>query len=492
MKKVEKKQLVSASLGALLLVSIQVKAQPQFAVLKTEQSCGINIPDTVKSSSYYFSKDCQTAYILPGRSIPVSVSRPILNIGATEAYCNEFANAYQRAKEKKNLIEQLENSIARLLEIDQSKISADEAKQLNNQIKIMNRQIAIYQDSIHKNMKEFDKTTALTAVITVGFDQTEQVKAFQEANNMVVSSELIYPTRFVPASISNGILAFSGKNEDSKVLGETITDIQFPGAVAQNKDELKLSNTRYVKMNGELSGKISISSSAYCSHKKLQPLAKDTDILASAVAINAGYDVRVQAGAKISIAAKISTVDFLRSLENKVVNGKYTRNEFINHIVQGGLSSGLYIELDDNGETKSLDSMLVVTDEDNASPIATIAGKVVSDFITNSEDKLEQLGIVEKIDEVKAREIPAADVDVQTGIQQICSSSSSWFGLVRNRHCTSHPVFVKVSVDGISNVLKSNNDNSFIEQTVQYTSNETIKIAHNSSFVYVGEKNEVH
>lgn len=485
-----KNLLVHGALGAFLLASAQVQAEPQFAVLKTEKSCGINIPDSVKASPYYFSKDCQTAYILPGRSIPIRVSKPIPNIGATDQYCSDFFDTYTRAKEKRHLIDLLENNIEKLLETDLSKLSPQEAKQVSDQIKMINRQILVYQASIQKSMKQFDETTALTALVTVGFDQTDQIKAFQQVNNGMVSSDLVYPTRFVAANIVNGIIAFSGKNEDAKVLGDSITDIQFPGLVPQLEGNLKQPNTKYVRMNGELSGKVSISASAYCSKKRLQPQSNDIDILASVVAINANYDVKVQAGMKVNISANISTKDFLRSLQNKIVNGKYNRNEFIDHIVVGGLSSGLYIELDDSGETKNFDSLFVVNEDDSSNPIAKIAGQVISSFITNAEAKLEQLGIVEKLDNVKAKEIPAADVDVRVGDRKVCSSSSSWWGLSRSEHCTTEPVYIKVSADGISTILQNNIDNSFIEQKVQYSTNETIKVSHNSSFVYVGEKNE--
>lgn len=477
----------AAGLCALSMSWVQnARSEGQFAVLKTSEACQINVPENGTANSYYFSHDCQTAYILPGRTIRMTVSEPVLGTGARESTCRDFQLVEARTQKTRQQIESLQNYLEQLTKEQTDGLNMDQAKLHFDKMTVVQKNIEFFEKQIAKDMAHFDQVAALTGTITVSSDQAEQVALFSRVNPLTVV-EPLRPVRIVPAVIDGAVLSFRSNQISEDYHGKTILKINFPGRAVPSVDGVDAIESSSIAMNGGASGQVTISASAYCATKSVSPDFTNKQILANSLALNLAYKVRAQAGARLQIAARIETKDFVRVLSNTIVNGKFSRNDVVNQIVNGGLSSGLMLSIDDKGQKLDLSDLYMSRDEDQTNPIAGLVGKVISNFVSNAESKLIQLGILEKLDAVKAKEVAAGSEDIVVGTRTVCSSSSSWFGFLRKEHCSSSPIYVRVDRSGISEYLKTGADNSVIEQSVQFESEQTISLAHNSTFVFVQE-----
>lgn len=474
-----KKLLIGAGVIATISQNVMA-AEGQFPVLKTEKSCQLVVPEGLSSAQVYFSKDCSTAYVLPPKRMKMVVSKPVLLPGADDKFCVAMDKKLASIGAIREKIDSLNNAIFQILMSSESVHAANE-----NKIKDLRRQIRQQQLEIKNIAKPYDSMPAMRAKISLANEVMESIRAFQEANRSAVSEgDSIYPVRFMPAHITDSVAAISNADPEAYAI-RSVVKVDFPAeSVAAPEGVTRDENTTYVAMNGGLSGVVDVSTAAYCSNKDSR--ASMEDVFANVIAVNLSYKVRVQVGVKVVATARIQTKDFLRNLENVIQKGKFTRGEFINDVIMGGLENSLHIMIDDKGEKYAL-SDLLNNDETNStkSLLAPLLSKFMTSYVQRAEDKLEQLGVFTKADPMRATEVPNGSEQVQTGTVRSCRSSSSWGGLFSSSSCSTAPIYVQVDHDGISRLAQDQRDDSYIQETISYETNETTTIQHTSEFARI-------
>lgn len=465
----------------------------QFAVLKPNLSCEITVPQGRSSSQVYFSKDCQTAYVLPSLNMKKTILKPYFI--ADTGICNRYEQVKKSLAGIESKITKLESQIAKL---ENQYVTEDDSAALEvlaKKMAYLKKQKEDFITEQDTRLNPFYDTAAVRTQIRVESDLMDEVAAFQAANIANVSNGAkVYPTRFVPAQITSGILAITA-TDPTGYRGRSVLKASFPGTKfipTKEESEFYEKNSVLINMNGSLSGIVDLSAVTYCAalNENDQSLSTNEqnlrDAFTAAVALNYDYQVKVQAGIRIHMKSSLETRDFLSQIQNKVVNSAFERNEFFGALVEGGLMDNLDIQLDDKGEQYNLSEVIFgATDEeadDTKSMIAPLIGKFIKTHLDKMENKLEQLGVLKKIDAARVKEIKAGTTTETAGYNTICSSKSSWFGMSRKTSCRTEPIYVQVNHDGISTLLEQNVDNSKIESEVTVETNQTILVRHSSTF----------
>lgn len=462
----------------------------QFAVLKPEEACEVKIPEGRSSSQVYFSHDCKTAYVLPSLNMKKTIMQPYLT--ADHRVCHRFEQVLSRTDGYDAKISKLDLAISKLQDQLAEVSDENEVARLEKQIVTLVKMRKDWSDEKNKALEPFYKTRALRTQITAMSDQMDEVAAFQLANISAISSDgKIVPTRFVPAHITNSILAIS-KVDDTD---ETVLNIDFPSRryiPTEEEREGYKGQTTFLEMNGALSGIIDLSAVTYCSNLKLlgKEVTSDLDVLKEvfhkAVAINNDFSVRVQSGVKLHMVSSVKTLDFLSELSNEIRNSEFRRDEFVGVLMSGKLANMLEVSIDDKGSNIDLKELLLKGDseieEEGVSTIGMLFGKFIQQHLDTVESKLTKLGLLEKVNEVRAKEIQAGSRTEVAGYREVCKTSSKYFGLKKTKHCSTSPVYVQVKVDGISRILKENSDSSEIRSEMLIQTNQTLAIKHTSTF----------
>ena len=481
MNKISYSKVLASTLLMGSIAQAQIVSEGQFPVLKTEKSCQLIVPEGYSASQVYFSKDCSTAFVLPPLAIQYELTEPVLLTGADDKFCLALdkVNASQAVYEERVIY--LSEQLSRLL-LGGDSGSASGLENRRYQIDQLRQQIAWYQKQIKTAYEPYDNMAALRGRITLTNNVMTSIRAFQEANKAAVSEEgAVYPVRFMPAHIQDSVLVVSNP-EHSKYAGRTVLKVNFPGEVPTSQEGVSRDpNATYVVMNGGISGIVDLSTTTYCRNKQAGRALRD--IFGNAVALNLSYKVKTQVGARVYAHAKIQTKDFLRNMQNVIRIGKFDRGEFISDVISGGLENSLTIQIDDKGGSINMADILRNEEGgENNSPVGALLGKFMYNFVTRSENKLEQMGIFSKGEPYRAQEVQNGSEDIQVGTNTVCRSSSSFFGLVRKNSCNTYPVIVKVDRDGISKMLQNTEDSSFIEELIHFETNQTVHIQHTSAF----------
>lgn len=468
--------------GLLTLIQVSFPSttfaeEQQFAVLKPSLACEVVYPNT-NSAPVYFSKDCRSAYVLPSNRMKMRIEEPIRLSGASDKICESLGRSELQIEKIDAIIFEHEKSIHELALRLQDAENEIERNKINARLEEIKKTIDYYSQKRANIFKEFDSMPALRASIYLSVDTADEINSFKLVNSKNIDTDqLKYPVRFVPAHITDSVLYVSAADAlDYK--GRSVLKVSFPGRVIEGG-----ANNIYqirTAMNGSISGIVDISSTLYCKSKSNNETLKK--IFASAVAYNLGYKVRAQAGINIQVDAKISTIDFLRNMQNEVVRGKWNRGEFVHTMITGGLKNSLQVKLDDMGEVQSLSDLLNAGDEERPNLVAKLIGRVISDYLQNAQDKLESLQIIKRAENLRVNEVPPGSETVVSGYQTICHSSSSFFGLSRSRSCHNQPIYVTVDRNGVSKLIEENADQSFVENTVRFESNQTVHVPHESTF----------
>lgn len=466
-----------------------IASEGQFATLKPEKSCSIVVPEGKHHSPVYFSKDCQTAYILPSLKMKQIVSSPYLTAdkGICQRYQNTIDSVFVLDKSisyYKKLIKKLRTNLAD--ETDENKIIS-----LKNKLEVLTK---AYNEEINEKNDAFsiyEDTKALRAKITVESDVMDEVAAFQLANlnQLDLKNNTTFPTRFVPASINESFLAISLKDEKANAnspKGRSVLNINFPGL----QSTLTSDNSKLIMMNGSMSGIIDLSATSLCGaittpdkiiENNEEHLKK---IINNSIALNLDYKVKVQAGIKVNMKSSIQTKEFLNNFSNQIMNSAYTRTELLSQLIEGNVLNKLEIYTDDKGE--AVDNMLFMIEkhdsEEKIDAISPIIMSFIKSYFDDIEEKLDSLGLTKKIDEKKALELKSIQTNEISGYTDICSKTSSFFGLKKSYKCTSTPVYVQVNHDALSKIIRENTDNSSITKEVVIEKNQTIQINHSSTF----------
>lgn len=462
----------------------------QFAVLKPEDACEVQIPEGRVSSQVYFSHDCKTAYVLPSLNMKKTIMQPYLT--ADHRICHRFEQVLARTDGYDEKISKIDLAITKLQDQMAEAKDDSEVLRLEKQINSLIKMKKDWSDEKIKALEPFYKTRALRTQITAMSDQMDEVAAFQLANlNVIPTNGKITPTRFVPAHITNSILAISKVDETD----ETVLNIDFPSRryipTEEEKESYK-TGTTFLEMNGALSGIVDLSAVTYCSNLKLLGKEVSTDledlkeVFHKAVAINNDYNVRVQSGVKLHMVSSVKTLDFLSELKNEIRNSEFRRDEFVGVLMSGKLANMLEVSIDDKGSNIDLKELLLKGDseieEEGVSTIGMLFGKFIQQHLDTVESKLTKLGLLEKVNEVRAKEIQAGTRTEVAGYREVCKTSSKYFGLKKTKHCSTSPVYVQVKVDGISRLLKENSDSSEIRSEMLIQTNQTLAIKHTSTF----------
>ncbi len=462
----------------------------QFAVLKPELACEVKIPQGRTSSQVYFSHDCKTAYVLPSLNMKKTIMNPYLT--ADHKICDRFEQVLNRTEGYDAKISKLDNELSRLQDLLAQASDEEVITKLERQITLLSKMKKDWSDEKTKALEPFFKTRALRTQITAISDQMDEVAAFQTANIDAISTDgKIIPTRFVPAHITNSILAISKVDTSD----ETVLNVDFPGKKyipTEDEKSIYSTGTTFLEMNGALSGIVDLSAVTYCTSLKLLGKSASSDssdlkeVFHKAVAINNDYNVRVQSGVKLHMISRIKTLDFLSELKNEIRNSEFRRDEFVGVLMSGKLANMLEISIDDKGSNIDLKELLLKSDseveEEGMTTIGMLFGKFVQQHLDTIESKLTKLGLLEKVNEARAKEIQAGTRTEVAGYREVCTSSSSFFGLKKSSHCSTHPVYVTVKVDGISKLLKENSDNTEMLSEMLIQTNQTLSVKHTSTF----------
>lgn len=371
------KYLLTTSLILLnATLNLAHASEGQFAVLKTDRACDINVPNGYSKSQVYFSKDCSTAFILPGEKLSGHISNPIFLAGSDDNFCNALSQQssnYIKYYEKIHLLEdQIEKSLNKI-----ANANSEQRASLESQIQELRKQIAIYKNEILNIFKPYDDMAAVRVKYTLTSNIMESVQAFQEANLITNSNpNVTYPIRIMPAQIADSTLVISNPDADA-YMGRAVLKINFPGFKARPQEYLTDDpNATFVAMNGGLSGIVDISTSAYCRNK--DQTTKINEIIGKSIALNLFYNVKVQTGIKLFVDAKIKTVDFLQNINSTITKGKFLRREFTDSVLSGGLEGSIHIALDDKGKEYDLISLINGRDEnDELNPLSGLIGKAI-------------------------------------------------------------------------------------------------------------------
>lgn len=474
-------------LGTTLALALIPKAyagseEGQFAVLKTEKSCDINVPAGLSKSQVYFSKDCSTAFILPAEKLNAIISAPLMLAGSDEGFCSALAQESATLTSYKAKIISLENQIDSAVK-KLGTASAEQQVALQAQIKESRLQVAKYQKNIRGIFKPYDDMAAVRVKYSLMSSVMDSVLAFQTANLVPgQNTGATYPVRFMPAQLAESTLVVS--NPDAATYaGRAVLKISFPGyKPATTNVASDDPNATFVSMNGGLSGTVDISTSAYCRNR--QKTANLNEIIAQSVALNLYYSVKVQTGIKLFVDAKIKTADFLRNVSSLIQKGKFTRHEFTEDVIAGGLEGSINISLDDKGKEYDLMSLLTNTEDAEVSPVSALVAKVIKNYFERAQDKLKQMGIFSDDPAPRAKEVANGTEDVVVGQRRVCRSNSGFLGIGASSSCSTQPIIVQMDRDGVSQLAQSQNDTSYIQEQILFETNQTSTVLHTSTFVY--------
>ncbi|MBS1972413.1 MAG: hypothetical protein JSU04_19060 [Bdellovibrionales bacterium] len=474
-------------LGTAIALSTMPKAyagpeEGQFAVLKTEKACDINVPQGLSKSQVYFSKDCSTAFILPPQQISAIISAPVMLAGSDNGFCTALDQQSASLANYRSKITSLENQVeAAVAKLGNA--NAEQQKALEAQIKEARLQIDKYKKEIRGIFKPYDDMAAVRVKYSLANNVMNSVLAFQTANLVPgQNTGATYPVRFMPAQLADSTLVISNPDAGSYA-GRAVLKVNFPGyKPASTNVASEDPNATYVSMGGGLSGIVDISTSVYCRNR--QKTANINDIISQSVAINMYYNVKVQTGIKLFVDAKIKTADFLRNISSVIQKGKFQRREFTEDVITGGLEGSINISLDDKGKEYDLMSLMTNTEDGEVSPVSALVAKVIKNYFERAEDKLKQMGIFSDDPAPRAKEVANGSEDVVVGQRRVCHSNSGFLGIGASSSCSTQPIIVQMDRDGVSQLAQNQADNSYIEEQILFETNQTSTVLHSSTFVY--------
>lgn len=483
-----KKSLV---LSAVLLMSQGAFAEAggQFAVLKPDFACTVNPPHGSSSSQVYFSKDCQTAYILPSLNMKKTVLKPYYT--ADIGICNRYQQTIESISETDAEIKKIKKVISGLREKMSQMTDEALTRSLQDKITYFTQSAAELRAEKDSALDPFYNTRAMRAQVRVESDIMDEVAAFQLANlNAVSTGKLVYPTRFAPAQITDSLLAISAIDNTG---GKTVLKVDFPATryvpSIEEKNDYP-AGTTLLNMNGSMSGIVDLSAVTYCralentSHNFATEEEKMIEIFKTAVALNADYKVKVQAGVKLHMKSSINSKDFLSQMNKKVENTLYTRNVFYGALVSGGLMNNLVIEVDDKGVEINLADVIFSENTDiaveNLSPIVPLINKFIANHLKMVENKLLSLNVLTLLSEEQFVEKQGATTTEIHHYESICSSSRNWFK--KSTSCSLQPVYMQVNHNGISQTIGEISDNSNMDNEVTFETSQTTTVRHTSTF----------
>lgn len=481
----------SLILSAVLLMSqgAFAEAEGQFAVLKPDFACTVNPPKGSSSSQVYFSKDCQTAYVLPSLNMKKTVLKPYYT--ADSGICNRYEQTIESMSEIETEVRKIRKVISDLRVKMSLTTDESQMRSLQDSITYFNQSITELKREKDTALAPFYNTPAMRAQVRVESDIMDEVAAFQLANlNSVSLGKNIYPTRFAPAQITDALLAISAVDGlDAK----SVLKVDFPATryipSAQEKNDYPVGST-LLNMNGSMSGVVDLSAVSYCralastNQQFNSEMEKMVEIFKTAVALNADFKVKVQAGVKLHMKSTINAKDFLNEMNKKVVDTLYTRDVFYGALVSGGLMNTLTIDVDDKGSEIDLAKVIFSEDSDstieNLNPIVPLINKFISNHLKMVENKLISLNVLTLLSEEQFTEKKAATTTEISHYESICSSSRSWFK--KTTSCSLQPVYMQVNHNGISQAIGQISDDSNIENEVTFETNQTTTVRHTSTF----------
>jgi hypothetical protein len=489
-----------ASIGTLSAADSlppRTPAEGQFAVLKPLSACGISVPSGRSSSQVYYSKDCQTAYILPSLNMKKTILDPYFT--ADTGICARYEQVVNSLSNIDEEVKQLQSYITKLNQDYSNTDDPAVLKVISDKMSYFKKEQDFLKNQQEIALNPFYETAALRTQIRIESDIMDEVAAFQAANlTNVINGIKIFPTSIAPAQLNNGLLVISQKGVDANK-GHSVLNIDFPGTLyipAEAERSFYKNSASLINMNGSMSGIVDLSAVTFCSALKKQNLNLDNgidteklkNIFNSAVALNYDYQVRVEVGTKVHMKSTLDVRDFLSRIQSKVVNTAFTRDELFGTMTEGGVLNNLVIELDGKGgeqvdlAKKVLSSNEAENKDDSYTMIASLISKFTNAHLERLEAKLEKLGVLKVVDEAHARDVKARTTLDKTGYKSICNTSSSWFGFSRSTTCHNEPVYEEISHDGISTLLSTNVDNENITDEVTFETNTVTNVRHTSTF----------
>lgn len=470
----------------------------QFAVLKPKKSCEVVVPAGNNHNKVYFSEDCQTAYVLPSLKMVKTVIHPFRT--ADKGICLRYDMVVDSINKMQKtdlvVLESYNSSIEALSLKIKSEDNNEVRKILQNDLVSVTNQRDEYQQKSEardkKALKRFSESNALRAKISLSSDIMSEVAQFRAANQNLDNVNKLYPIRFVPVEISSSVLAISKKDLASDAANTTVLKVDFPGVRVASSDASYPSDATLLKMNGAMSGIVDLNAITYCEAASRSTSIADADtdnesdlkqIFDAAVQMNLDYKVKVQTGVKLFMKSSLKTIDLLERVQNTVTNTLYSRNEFLGVVVEGKVLNDLEIRIDDKGDKIDLTKFIFgnVDDEENENgPMSNLIQSFISKYFNAVESRLEKLGVYNKMDFAKAKEVAAKTSTEIARYESVCSTSRSWFK--KTQSCSLQPVYVQINHDGISNILRSTVDNVDLGSTVNFEFDQTIELDHTSKF----------
>lgn len=497
-----KKQLMTLALiFSLPVVKADQPATGQFAVLKPKKACEVQVPEGDYHNRPYFSEDCQTAYVLPSLSMTKTVVHPFRT--ADRGICERFELAIQSKKSMRETDYAVISNYNKMIKALSAKLDAesDEGRRTSIQDEIdrstaQRDAYASKAEAREKNlMKVFAETNAMRAKISLASDQMSEVAKYQEANKGVEAANN-RPVRFVPAEIASSVVAIGKKDTSEEVLNPTVLKVDFPGVKLDPKKFNYPSDATLLKMNGSLSGIVDLNAIVFCEAvAKIKKAGGDVDsdtednaelkrVFDSAVQMNLDFNVKAQAGAKITLKSTLKTKDLVEGVSAKVEKTYYTRDEFMQVVFKGLIHNDLQVSIDDKGDSaiNILDYLegAEETDSTTAKMLSSLVQVFISEHFNGIEARFERFGIYEKMNPMKVKEMEPGITREVVRTETVCNTTRKLFKKVQN--CSLQPVYVEVNHKGLSELARTITDNTEIINTATYDLNQTIEVPFTSSF----------
>ncbi|HPI39515.1 MAG TPA: hypothetical protein PLJ21_01845 [Pseudobdellovibrionaceae bacterium] len=437
-------------------------------------ACGFSVKTPAGlTNRIYFSRDCQTIYVTPREVGKLSFSNPLKTGSATPEICQAVKKRETRLKYLSDLMDLTEEKTAKLRDKYED-ASPEQALRIEKLMSLYENDTTKFRKELEKGWDPFDKWPAARIQVFFETGLQQDVDLFREENKGLTGISI------QAAPISDGAIYFTpSKNPSSTYTG--VLSIEVPGKKIQSNSAGSI-ELNSVYMNGGISGLAELSVPMVCDLLSNPNDITKTDFSPLIVG-NYVYQINAEVGHRISASASITAEELGKFVDKEIIKTKFTRQELINQVYTGSLSSQLQISIDDGGSTQiGRGGQIFKENEEGKSLSSLVLAKVLSTFFNNIEAKLLKLEIIEKIETPTLKDMEPGSETVQSGTIQVCQSNSSLFGLIKSNHCRQQVIYRTLNYAGKSSGRSNIVDNQSMNYRIDILEKESIPVIHTMTF----------
>ncbi|WP_220128810.1 hypothetical protein [Bdellovibrio sp. KM01] len=230
----------------------QVKAETKKTapLPRSETSCHINFPNSVRVPEIYFSEDCKTAFLSPLTEVESTYTVNVLS-STPSTFCADLSEDTKYALESKKRAEEIE---ARIQDLQATLTNTpDEAKKstLLQKLKLLQE---VHDEAVKDSKPPDLQRPALLANYIFTTGNSSNLQAWKDSNPDLEIMLLEVP---------HSVLEISSKKQFDA--SSPIAEINFPpDQDARPPFGVKKSDARYAIFNSSMLGFVSITAEVYC------------------------------------------------------------------------------------------------------------------------------------------------------------------------------------------------------------------------------------